>query len=78
MKKKQPDIIISTIVGGFTKYVFNAPLNPKNIRKPILTNDPEKACRFFTEEGARQYIRRFPGDHSKYNTETFAPAAITK
>ena len=78
MNKQQPDIIIATVVGGLTKYVFNAPLNHKNIRRPILTDDPEKAYRFFSDEGARQYIRRFPGDHTKYTTETFAPAAVKK
>lgn len=46
LKKKQPDIILSTIVGSFTRYVFNAPFGPDNRRHPSLTPDPEKAIRF--------------------------------
>lgn len=74
-KKKAPDIIISTMVGTFPRYVLRAVLNPKNIRVPTLTEDPEKAQRFFSEFQAKGYISHFPKDGRTYKTETFAPAA---
>lgn len=75
LKKSQPDIIISTKVGSFTRYVLRAVLNPKNIRTPHLTSDPEKAQRFWEEYGAKRYIAQFAKDGRQYSTEVFAPAA---
>lgn len=72
--KRFPDIIISTTEGGVVKYVFNAPLSLKNVRKPILTTNPEKAYRFFTEEGAKNYSSYFPKTTAKFIPEPFAPA----
>ncbi|MCW3109679.1 MAG: hypothetical protein JWQ09_4185 [Segetibacter sp.] len=75
LKKSQPDIILSTIVGSFTRYVFSAPFGADNKRHPSLTDDPEKAQRFFTEVGAKECAARFPKDGKKYTPELFAPAA---
>ncbi|HEX8357957.1 MAG TPA: hypothetical protein VF610_11110 [Segetibacter sp.] len=74
--KKVPDIIITTTIGGVVKYVYDAPINAKRIRVPILVEDPAKAKRFWMDEGARQYLLHFPDNGKGFRTETFAPAAI--
>ena len=73
--KKFPDIIIATKVAGFDRYVSRAVMQPNKTRTAHLTNDPEKAERFFTNDEANQMIENFPKDGNKYIPEPFAPAA---
>jgi hypothetical protein len=66
---QEPKIIISTYVGSFKRYVFNAPFGPDNIRKPNFTDDMEKAMRFFDKADAIKYYTRFRPDGKKYEAE---------
>lgn len=77
MSAKQPNIIISTTVASFTKYLLNAPIGPDNKRRPSYTGDIEKARRFYDEQEARNCISKFIPDPGKtYHIETYQPAAI--
>jgi hypothetical protein len=73
--KKVPDIIIATQEGGKDKWVLRAVLNFNKTRTAHLTDDPEKAQRFYTTHEVNQIIARFPKDGKVYRHEIFAPAA---
>jgi hypothetical protein len=75
LAKKHADIIIATNVAGFDRWVLRAVLNPNRVRIPKLTDDPEKAQRFYTNHEANQIIARFPKDGNRYISEPFVPAA---
>ena len=55
---KQPNVIISTSIGSYRKYLLNAPFGPTNKRHPSFTGDLEKARRFYDEAEARAYLER--------------------
>ena len=77
MAKKAPDTIITATKNGRTSYVFNAPFNADNKRRPTYTEDVEKAKRLWDEEQARTYISRFvPQPGYTYDTEKFVPATV--
>jgi len=75
LEENEPNYIISTKVGNYTKYVLNAPFN-NGKRKPALINELEKAKRFWQQNEAYNYITMFadckPG---KYEIEEYKPAS---
>ena len=64
-KKKQPEVIISTTVGSFTKYLYNAPFGRDNKRHPTYTPAIDNAKRFYDDAEAKAFIGRFAFDKDK-------------
>lgn len=75
MNNRQPNIIISTRVGSFRKYLLNAPFGPTNRRHPSFTGELEKARRFYDEAEALRLVSRcIDAGTRQYEIETVATA----